>query len=52
MFLTLFKTGRGGDKFFTMHDLQKDLFYRHTLAVYSGNVGGPNRENQSTFDSL
>ena len=52
MFLTLFKTGRGGDKFFTMHDLQKDLFYRHTLAVYSGNVGGPNREKQYTFDSL
>ncbi|MBN2533717.1 MAG: WGR domain-containing protein [Spirochaetales bacterium] len=51
MFLTLFKAGRGRDKFFTIHDLQKDLFYKYTLAVYSGNVGGSIREKQYAFDS-
>jgi hypothetical protein len=51
VFLTLFKAGRGRDKFFAIHDLQKDLFYKYTLAVYSGNVGGSIREKQYTFDS-
>ena len=51
MFLTLFKAGRGRDKFFTLHDLQKDLFYKYSICVYSGNVGGAIREKQYTFDS-
>jgi hypothetical protein len=52
MFLTLFKAGRGRDKFYALHDLQKDLFYKHTLSVLSGIVGKTSREKQYTFDTL
>ena len=51
MFLTLFKTGRGGDNFFTLHDLQKDLFSEYSITIYSGIVGKTFREKQYTFDS-
>jgi len=51
MFLTLFKTGRGGDNFFTLHNLQKDLFSKYSITIYSGIVGKTFKEKQYTFDS-
>lgn len=52
MFLTLFKTGRGGDKYYTLHDLQKDLFSKYNLVVYSGTVGskGKGKDKHYAFD--
>ena len=44
MFLTLFKTGRGGDRYYTLHDLQRDLFSKYTLVIYSGIVGKKGNE--------
>ena len=51
MFLTLFKTGRGGDRYYTLHDLQRDLFAKYSLVIYSGTVGKKSNEKNYAFDT-
>ena len=52
MFLTLYKTGRGGQNYFyTLHDLQPGLFKGYCLTILFGKVGAKGHEKKYTYDT-
>jgi len=52
MFLTLYKTGRGGNNYFyTLHNLQPGLFHGFCLTVLYGKVGYRGYEKKYSFET-
>ncbi|MBA7646825.1 hypothetical protein ES703_54591 [subsurface metagenome] len=51
MYLTLYKSGRGGHKYCLIHDLQRTFFNPFNLTIINGILGQNSKQKEYSFSS-